>query len=154
MSNKSQAGIPPEQRQGTLTRAVIVGGSFAALAALLSLVGCSPKSDDAKRADAPTVSNVALTDAQRQHIRLFTVAASSFHKTIETTGTVDFDNDHATSVLAPFSGPVSRLLVAPGDHVGKGAPLAIVDSPDFAAALGAFHKARSTCRYGQGPLPA
>jgi len=144
MSNKPHDGVPPEQREGTLTRAIIVGSAFAAVAALLSLVGCSPKSDDAKQADSQTVSNVTLTDAQRQHIRLYTVAASRFHKTIETTGVVDFDNDHATSVLAPFSGPVSRLLVAPGDHVGKGAPLAVVDSPDFAAAISAFHKARST----------
>ena len=34
---------------------------------------------------------------------------------------VDFDNDQATSVLAPFSGPVSRLLVSPGDTGQKGA---------------------------------
>ena len=38
---------------------------------------------------------------------------------------VDFDNDQATSVLAPFSGPVSRLLVSPGDQVKEGQPLAV-----------------------------
>jgi len=48
--------------------------------------------------------------------------------------------------LAPFSGPVSRLLVAPGDSVKKGAPLAVVDSPDFAAAISAYRKALATAR--------
>ena len=57
---------------------------------------------------------------------------------------VDFDNDQATSVLAPFSGPVSRLLASLGDQVKKGQPLAAVDSPDFAAAISAYRKALAT----------
>jgi cobalt-zinc-cadmium efflux system membrane fusion protein len=93
-----------------------------------------------------TVTNVALTAAQRQKIQLYTVAPSKFHKTTETTGTIDFDNDQATSVLAPFGGPVSRLLVSPGDQVKAGSPLAEVDSPDFAAAISAFRKALATAQ--------
>jgi len=49
-------------------------------------------------------------------------------------------------VLAPFSGPVSKLLVSPGDQVKKGAPLALVDSPDFAAGIDAYRKALATAR--------
>jgi cobalt-zinc-cadmium efflux system membrane fusion protein len=90
------------------------------------------------------VSNVTLTAAQRQHIRILTVAATKFHRSVEANGIVGFDDDQATSVLAPFSGPVSRLLVAPGDRVKKGAVLAEVDSPDFAAAIGAYRKALAT----------
>ena len=93
-----------------------------------------------------TANNVTLTAAQRQHIHLYTVEPSRFHKTIETTGAVDFDNDQATSVLAPFSGPVSRLLVSPGEKVKKGDPLAVVDSPDFAAAVSAYRKAIATAQ--------
>src|SRR6202042_1103644 len=102
--------------------------------------GCSPKSDSGEQPSV-TASNVTLTAVQQQHIRLYTVASSRVHKTIETAGAVDFANDQATSVLAPFSGPVSRLLVSPGDRVKKGQPLAVVDSPDFAAAIGAYRKA-------------
>jgi cobalt-zinc-cadmium efflux system membrane fusion protein len=91
-------------------------------------------------------SNVRLTAAQRQHIHLYTVTPSRFRRTIETTGAVDFDNDQATSVLAPFSGPVSRLLVAQGDEVSKGDALAVVDSPDFATAISAYQKALATAR--------
>src|SRR6185437_14096505 len=83
-----------------------------AAALAVTLIGCSPKSD----AEKPnTASNVTLTDAQRQHIRMFTVASASYRKSIDTTGVVDFDNDQATSVMAPISGPVTRLFVAPGD---------------------------------------
>jgi membrane fusion protein, heavy metal efflux system len=111
-----------------------------AAAALLSFAGCSPKSDGGEQ-QSVTAGNVTLTADQRQHVRLYTVASSQIHKTVETSGAVDFDNDQATSVLAPFSGPVSKLLVSPGDHVKKGQPLAVVDSPDFAAAIGAYRKA-------------
>jgi cobalt-zinc-cadmium efflux system membrane fusion protein len=57
---------------------------------------------------------------------------------------VDFDNDQATSVLAPISGPVSRLVVSPGDKVKKGDALAYVDSPDFATAISTYRKALVT----------
>jgi cobalt-zinc-cadmium efflux system membrane fusion protein len=112
----------------------------------MSLTGCAPKIDDSSQAAPVTTSNVTLTSAQRQNIHLYTVAAAQFRKTIETTGAVDFDNDQATSVLAPFSGPASRLLVSPGDRVKKGAPLALVDSPDFAAAVSTYSKALATAR--------
>jgi cobalt-zinc-cadmium efflux system membrane fusion protein len=111
-----------------------------ALGALLGVAGCSSKAEPQQAAaDAP--QNVTMTPAQRQHIHLLTLAPASFHRAIETTGVVDFDNDQATSVLAPFSGPVARLLVAPGDKVHQGQPLALVDSPDFSAAIGAYRKA-------------
>ena len=64
-----------------------------------------------------------------------------FRKTVEATGLVDFDNDQATSVVAAFSGPVSRILVNPGDKVRKGDPLALVESSDFAAAIDGYSKA-------------
>ncbi len=115
-----------------------------AVAALALLTGCSPDPDSNSQAASVTAHDVTLTPEQRQNIHLYTVATSRFRKTVETVGAVDFDNDQATSVLAPFSGPVSRLLVSPGDRVQKGAALAVVDSPDFAAAVGAYRKALAT----------
>ncbi|HEY7979398.1 MAG TPA: efflux RND transporter periplasmic adaptor subunit [Rhizomicrobium sp.] len=116
-------------------------------AAIIALVGiallaaCSPDNKP-----QPTASNVTLTAEQLKHIRIFKVASSTFHRTVDTTGVVDFDNDQATSVLSPISGPVARLLVSPGDHVKKGQLLATVDSPDFAAAVGAYRKAIVTAQ--------
>jgi len=111
--------------------------------AALMLAGCSSRTTHSDEA-ANTASNVTLTQAQRQHIALYAVEPSSFHKSVSTTGVVDFDQDRATAVLAPFSGPVSRLLVAPGDVVKQGQALATVASPDFAAAVATYRKAIAT----------
>ena len=115
-----------------------------ALILVLAGSGCSPQKDSAAQAASVTVSNVTLTAEQKQKIRLYTVQDSKFSKVIDTTGSVDFDNDQATSVLAPFGGPVSKLLVKLGDHVEAGTPLAEVDSPDFATAISAYRKALAT----------
>jgi cobalt-zinc-cadmium efflux system membrane fusion protein len=114
--------------------------------AVIALAGCSKNSDENKQTPAASANGVTLTPAQRQNIHLFTVAQAKFHKTIDTTGSVDFDNDQATSVLAPFSGPVSKLLVSLGQTVKKGDALAIVDSPDFATAIGTYRKAIATAK--------
>jgi cobalt-zinc-cadmium efflux system membrane fusion protein len=113
--------------------------------ALMAFAACTSKTDG-NQASSVTASNVRLTAAQRGHVQLYTVQPSRFHRTIETTGLVDFDNDQATSVLAPFSGPVSRLLVSLGAQVQAGTPLAVVDSPDFATAIGAYRKALTTAQ--------
>jgi membrane fusion protein, heavy metal efflux system len=144
MENKLFCGMPPAERRGKFPRALAI--AFTALATVMSFTGCSPKVDNSAQTSSVTVSNVTLTAAQRQKIQLYTVAPSKFRKTTETTGTVDFDNDQATSVLAPFGGPVSRLLVSPGDQVKAGDPLAEVDSPDFATAISAYRKALATAK--------
>jgi cobalt-zinc-cadmium efflux system membrane fusion protein len=119
-----------------------------ALAGAMSLGGCSPKVDDnpPTASASASASNVTLTPAQRANIQLYTVATSKFHKTIETSGAVDFDGDQATSVLAPFSGPVSQTLVSLGAQVKPGDALAAVDSPDFATAVSTYRKALDTAR--------
>jgi len=125
---------PPYRR-----RAPIVGVlSLAALsAAALSLASCAKKGEESSQ---PTPVNVTLTAAQLQHIQLYSVAPASFHREVEAAGVVDFDNDQATSVLAPFGGPVTKITVEPGQKVRAGDTLALVDSPDYSAAISAGHR--------------
>jgi cobalt-zinc-cadmium efflux system membrane fusion protein len=110
------------------------------------LAGCSSRTDSSPAPSSVTASNVTLTAAQRQNIHRYTVEPSQFHKTVDTTGTVDFDDDQATTLLAPMSGPVSRLLVSLGAQVEAEQPLAEVDSPDFASAVSAYRKALATAK--------
>jgi cobalt-zinc-cadmium efflux system membrane fusion protein len=142
---RQKAALFNFQRSAALCRnaATVV---FLTLSALAAFTGCSSKVDSSTQPSSITVSNVTLTAEQRQKIQFYTVAPSKFHKVTETTGTVDFDNDQATSVLAPFGGPVSKLLVNPGRKVKAGDALAEVDSPDFAAAISAYRKALATAQ--------
>lgn len=114
---------------------LILVGCVAALVA-----GCARKSSADAEA-AATGDTVQLTPDQRQRLQVETLATSTYHRTITTTGTVGFDNDRATTVLAPISGPVSRLVVALGDKVKAGDPLALVASPDYAGAVSGYRKA-------------
>jgi membrane fusion protein, heavy metal efflux system len=109
---------------------------------VLAIAGCSPKSES----QAPRGQNVTLTRAQLGRITLFTVRRANYRRTVDTTGVVDFDNDRASPVLAPFSGPVSQLFVQPGDKVKKGQPLAAVVSPDFATAVSTYRKTLVTAQ--------
>lgn len=108
--------------------------------ALALLAGCSSTTPDAD-SPASTPQNVTLTAAQRASIHLLTVAPATYRTSITTTAVVDFDHDRSTPLLAPFSGPVTRVLVTLGDHVAAGQALAMVNSPDFTTAIGAYRKA-------------
>ena len=115
-------------------------GRFAIIALALSVAGCSSSPDNT---DTPTnaVANVKLTKAQLAHIRLFTVEPVGYRHRVEAPGVVDFDNNQATSVVSPFTGPVTRIFVAVGQPVAKGQPLATVASADVANAVAAYRKA-------------
>ncbi len=109
-----------------------------AAGAALVAAGCS-RADGAK-SDAPR-SAFGLTAAQRARIHVAPVVSDTFSPTAEVTGTVAFNGNTSTQVLAPISGPVLRLLVELGEHVGAGQGLALVSSPDFAADVAAYRKA-------------
>jgi len=109
-----------------------------ALAAAALIAACG-------RSGAPAAERAAafgLTETQRARIHVATVTATTFRPAVQVSGTVAFDGDHSTQVLAAISGPVSRILVEPGAQVEAGQPLAYVSSPDFAAALATYRKAQ------------
>jgi len=71
------------------------------------------------------------------------VAKTSWPVAIRTTGTVDWDADHTTQAITQVNGPISRILVDFGAQVSKDQPLLYVSSPDVAAAMSAYRKARN-----------
>ena len=130
---------PPES--GRRRRQPVATACLAA--ALAALAGCSSATPNAN-SQADTPQNVTLTAAQQTSIHLLTVAPVTYRTSITTTAVVDFDHDRSTPVLAPFSGPVTRVMVTLGDHVAAGQALAMVSSPDFTTAVGAYRKALIT----------
>jgi cobalt-zinc-cadmium efflux system membrane fusion protein len=120
----------------------------AALCGALLLAGCGAGAPSPQTRTRPAA--LTLPPDQLARVKVGAVAASSFRRSVETTGAVAFDADRATQVLAPISGPVSRLLVSVGAHVAAGEPLATVASPDFAAAVSAYRKGDATDRNARG----
>ncbi|PYP41494.1 MAG: efflux RND transporter periplasmic adaptor subunit [Gemmatimonadetes bacterium] len=125
----------------------------ATLATALLAAACGRAAD---RSDAPPSAaakanpdHVVVDSGQRERFRIERSDSSTFFPSVITTGTVAFSGDRSTQVLAPISGPVSRILVTPGARVERGQPLAIVASPDFAAAVAAWRRADATARNAQ-----
>ena len=124
------------------------------LLALTALTACAksgpaPVATDTASARAvtpATAQEIGLRSDQATRIQVATVTYLPFRPQVTTTGTVAFNGDRSTQVLAPVSGPITRILVSPGAVVRRGEPLAYVTSPDFAAATSGYRKALSTYR--------
>jgi cobalt-zinc-cadmium efflux system membrane fusion protein len=114
--------------------------------AVLLALSSQARAAEAVAASAAVATNVILTAAQRQKLHMAAINSSTFRRTIEASGIVDFDNDQATTVLAPVGGPVSRLVVSLGAKVNAGDVLATVASPDYATAISAYRKAVATAK--------
>jgi membrane fusion protein, heavy metal efflux system len=136
------------------TRAALGTTVVVACAAAAACSGDSAKAVPNGDTARPMVSSdtsgrareVSLTAEQSARIRVSSVDLSAYRSSIQTTGTVAFNADRSTQVLAPVSGPITKILVNPGTVVRRGQPLAMVTSPDFASAMAAYRKAQSAYR--------
>ena len=54
-------------------------------------------------------------------VRTETVVMSTSRRTVDTTGTVAFNQNRSTQVLSPISGPVARIVAGIGSRVRRGA---------------------------------
>jgi cobalt-zinc-cadmium efflux system membrane fusion protein len=106
----------------------------------------SCRRDGASTTETATAAASHGGKAAPRDVRTEIVTSSRFRHAIEATGTVAFDQNRSTQVLSPISGPVARILVAIGGHVDRGEALAMVASPDFAAAMSALRKAEAMAR--------
>jgi cobalt-zinc-cadmium efflux system membrane fusion protein len=134
----------PRERPATLIR-------IATCLSVAAVAGCSssgPKkaADSTAGKDSAASATFTFSPEQLQRIKVTAVQAESFRPMVEATGTVAFNGDRSTQVLSPVSGPVTRVLVNPGASVAKGAPLAYVSSPDFAAGVATYRKAQTAYR--------
>jgi len=126
-----------------------LGAAVVLAAATVAACGGGPRRNDAGDSvttSAGTVATVELDTAQRSRIHVEKVAPQAYTPSVTTTGTVAFNGDRSTQVIAPISGPVARILVSPGARVARGQPLAVVSSPDFAAAVAGYRKAEGAWR--------
>jgi cobalt-zinc-cadmium efflux system membrane fusion protein len=77
------------------------------------------------------------------HLKTAVVGKAAWDAAVHTTGTVDWDANRTTQAITQVNGPISRILVDTGTPVKQGDPLLYVASPDLAAAVSTYRKARN-----------
>jgi cobalt-zinc-cadmium efflux system membrane fusion protein len=128
------------------------GCSVACCAALaaLALAGCGGTGDQASKMTSFSTTESAASKAelfslpadQMAHIQIYTVAQAPMVRTLRLSGAVAYNNFLTTPVITQVGGPVSRIVVTPGEHVRAGQPLLYVTSPDYSQLRSAYLKAR------------
>jgi cobalt-zinc-cadmium efflux system membrane fusion protein len=79
---------------------------------------------------------------QLAHLKIVTIAPTSIPRSLRLTGAVAFNAFDTTPVISQIGGPVSRIVVIPGEQVHRGQPLLYVTSPDYSQLLANYLKAR------------
>jgi cobalt-zinc-cadmium efflux system membrane fusion protein len=75
-------------------------------------------------------------------VQVVTVQPSSWPRVLRLPGAVAFNGFLTTPVITQVGGPVSRVVVSPGQVVHKGQPMLYVSSPDYSQLRANFLKAR------------
>jgi membrane fusion protein, heavy metal efflux system len=136
------------------TRNIFRGRSMqiaSTLVALLALAGCHSKNDASRmtsfsKDSSATPQLFTIPSDQMSHVQVLTVQPSTLTRTLRLTGTVAYNAFKTTPVISQVGGPVSRILVAPGDRVKMNQPMLEVSSPDYAQLLDGYLKASDAYR--------
>ncbi len=126
-----------------------------ALVFAVTLTGCS--SNDRKGAGQMTSYSAngspssvpqlfTIPQDQMSHVQVVTVQPTRLIRTLRLTGAVAYNAFNTTPVITQVGGPVSRILVVPGQHVKIGQPMLDVSSPDYSQLLDAYLKAADSFR--------
>ena len=126
----------------------------AASTLLLILSGCQGPGSNAstESSGAKTSDNAELftiPQEQMAHVQVLTVQPSTLTRTLRLTGAVAYNNFRTTPVITPVSGPVSRVVVVPGQKVRKGEPMLYVASPDYSQLRTNYLKAKDAYALAQ-----
>ena len=118
------------------------------LALLLLAAGCGDRSSHMTSYSAAGRAGeqaqlFTVPPEQMSHVQVATVESANLPRRLRLTGSVAFDGFHTTPVITQVSGPVSRILVSPGQKVKQGQVLLYVSSPDYSQARAAYLKARA-----------
>ena len=108
---------------------------------LSAMLGCgTPAQNSGPASYKPQTFTVP--QEQMAHLQIVTVAPTSIPRSLRLTGAVAFNAFNTTPVITQIGGPVSRVLVTPGQQVRRGEPLLYVASPDYSQLLANYLKVR------------
>src|ERR1700687_3890781 len=110
------------------------------------LAGCNSSTPDISAKNHTASPNNAelftIPAEQMAHIQILTVVPTSLTRSLRLTGTVAYNSFHTTPVISQVSGPVSRIVVVPGQRVKQGEAMLYVASPDYSQLRTNYLKAR------------
>jgi cobalt-zinc-cadmium efflux system membrane fusion protein len=90
-----------------------------------------------------------IPEDQMSHVQVVTVQPTRLTRTLRLTGAVAYNAFKTTPVITQVGGPVSRILVVPGQKVKVGQPMLDVSSPDYSQLLDAYLKAADSSRLAE-----
>jgi membrane fusion protein, heavy metal efflux system len=120
-----------------------------AFAAALAIAGCGGAENNAAEkmtsyssANAAKAELFSVPADQMSHVQVVDVQPTKLQRVLRLTGAVAFNSFKTTQIISPIGGPVSRILVAPGEQVKQGQTLLEVASPDFSLQRATYLKAQ------------
>ena len=121
------------------------------LAALLLLAGCdSSNSNSTTYAKNPNDPQLfSIPQDQMSHVQVIAVQPTTLVRSLRLTGAVAYNAFHTTPVITQVSGPVSRVIAVPGQHVKQGEPMLYVASPDYSQLRSNYLKAKDVYALAQ-----
>lgn len=122
-----------------------------AMCCFLVLAGCSTNqsqmtSFSSQATKSATPALFTIPQDQMSHVQVVTVAATKLTRTLRLTGSVEYNAFKTTPVISQVGGPVTRILVIPGEQVKEGQPMLEVTSPDYSQLLDTYLKAADSYR--------
>jgi cobalt-zinc-cadmium efflux system membrane fusion protein len=124
-----------------------------ATAIVLVFVGCKGPESNAASSNRATTSNnaelFAISQDQMSHVRVLTVQPTTLTRSLRLTGAVAYNSFRTTPVITQVSGPVSRVVVVPGQKVREGEPMLYVASPDYSQLRTNYLKAKDAYALAQ-----
>jgi cobalt-zinc-cadmium efflux system membrane fusion protein len=125
-------------------RKPIIGPTFVALLAAAGCGGGQGAMTSFSAAERPGDRAALFTLAENQmaRIQIYPVETAPLARILRLTGTVAYNGFQTTPVITQVGGPVSRILVTPGQQVKAGEPLLYVASPDFSLLRSGYIKAK------------
>jgi membrane fusion protein, heavy metal efflux system len=125
----------------------------AAAATMLIFVGCKGPGPKAADSNGTTNSNNAelftISQDQMSHVQVLTVQPTTLTRSLRLTGAVAYNSFRTTPVITQVSGPVSRVVVVPGQTVRQGEPMLYVASPDYSQLRTNYLKAKDAYALAQ-----
>jgi membrane fusion protein, heavy metal efflux system len=115
-------------------------------AVMLAFAGCEGSKSDAAANHSTKDPNhpelFTLRPEQMSHVQVVTVQTTTLTRTLRLTGAVAYNGFRTTPVITQVSGPVSRVVVVPGQKVRQGQPMLYVASPDYSQLRTNYLKAK------------